>query len=70
MENQNNSDNVNINYLYVKPNSHYWTSVEMLLNYLEFKDSIDIGYLRIGLQNCRDAGYDLRKIEDDTSFGY
>jgi hypothetical protein len=46
----------------VIPNSHYWPSIETLINYLELTpDTINREYLIIGLKNSLEHGYDLRK---------
>lgn len=51
----------NTNYMQVKPDSHYWTSIEMLLNYLghHVNGNVPANYLIIGLENTREAGYTL-----------
>lgn len=46
----------------VTPNSHYWSSIETLINYLELTpETINRKYLIIGLKNSLEHGYDLRK---------
>lgn len=52
----------------VIPNSHYWNSVQVFLNWL---DCIDYGckkefttdYIRTGFKNALLQGYDLRRLK-------
>ncbi len=51
----------------VIPNSHYWTDLNMLLNYLKFHPSLKIidlkEYLMTGIENTLKQGYDIQKVE-------
>lgn len=53
--------------LYTVPDSHFWTNIKMMLNWL---DSVDRGiddnftteYIRKGLLNTLENGYDITKL--------
>jgi len=47
------------NYLHIVPNSHFWTDLNQLLEYLKYK-KITNKYLKIGLENTLENGYNLR----------
>lgn len=49
------------NYMQTIPDSHFWSSIEMLLNFLNhYKNGgINTNYLIIGLQNTLNRGYQL-----------
>lgn len=43
-------------------NSHFWTSLEMILKWLEQQeDIIDKDYLRMGIENSLKENYNLQK---------
>lgn len=56
-------------------NSHYWTDLDHLINYLKVTPKIDVEYLVIGLENTKKNGFSLnisrpkeeRKIEKEIS---
>jgi tRNA G10 N-methylase Trm11 len=53
---------MNNNYMQVIPDSHFWTNLKMLLNYLELTyEPINKEDLIIGIKNTLKRGYDLRK---------
>lgn len=55
------------NYMQTIPDSHFWTSIEMLMNWVgyAFKDISDIEadkqHLMIGLSNTLSHGFDIQK---------
>jgi len=57
----------NTNYMHVVPNSHFWTDIAMLQNWLTYsahrlsKQQI-IDHLKIGLINTVENGYDIQKL--------
>ena len=59
----------NINFFQVEPDSHFWTSIEMLLNNLNgYKQSginlVNIDYLIKGLENTLKQGYDIKRTTE------
>ena len=46
-------------YSHVVPNSHFWTDLNQLLENLKHED-ISMEYLRIGLANTLERGYNLK----------
>jgi hypothetical protein len=64
------------NYVYVVPNSHYWTDLEQIIRSIEMSKmqipdgsissmpEIDIDYILIGLKNTLKHGYNLYKNEN------
>lgn len=53
-----------ITYVDTVRNSQFWTSIEMLLNWIDHQKVIDPEYLRIGLKNTLKQGYQIRKKND------
>lgn len=59
-------------YMQVVENSHFWTNLDMLLQFLHNADFMTrsteekalIEYLKIGLNNTKKQGYDLVKLTD------
>ena len=64
------------NFLQVEPNSHFWTSIDMLLNYISTYQQVNspgncsqlLSHLETGLENTKKNGYDIRKIENGTNW--
>lgn len=55
---------VNINYLQVIEDSHYWTDINQMLEWLKYKqETCDVQYLKEGLLNTLKNGYNIQKIE-------
>lgn len=58
------------NYMQVIENSHFWTDLNMLLQFLDNAEIMDmdkkalIDYLKIGLKNTKKEGYELAKLTD------
>jgi len=52
------------NYVYVVPNSHFWTDLNQLTNALEI-DPPSKEYILIGLDNTIKNGYDIQLINSD-----
>ena len=48
------------NYVHIEPNSHFWTDLNQLLEYLKYKEA-STEYLKIGLKNTLEHGYNLKK---------
>ena len=54
-----------INYYQVIPNSHFWTSLEQLLNDIKHNpNALNIEYLEIGLKNTYEQGYNILLREE------
>ena len=47
----------------VKPNSHFWTCLEELINIIQLNKSISKKYILKGLKNTLKQGYDIKKIK-------
>ena len=43
------------------PNSHYWTDLEMMINYFKEVPELDRNYIIVGLQNMQTRGYSIKK---------
>lgn len=60
--------NFTTHFFYVVPNSHFWTDINQILEWLKAhkmrEKTIDIEFLRIGLENTLKNGYNIRKTED------
>lgn len=55
---------ININYLHVDENSHFWTDINQMLEWLKLKHEVcDAQYLKEGLLNTLKNGYNIQKIE-------
>jgi hypothetical protein len=53
----------NVNYIYVEPNSHFWTDLSQILNSIQLNpEELTPDYLRIGLANSKKNGYELKLI--------
>lgn len=52
------------NYLHVEPNSHFWTDIKMLMNFIVHQRMSGYAkeYLLRGLKNTLDRGYDIQQI--------
>lgn len=55
------------NFVYAHPDSHFWTSIEMLMEWLKHHSSFtsrerSVEHLVIGLQNTLKNGYDIQKL--------
>lgn len=52
------------NFVYTQPDSHFWTSIEMMLNfYNHYKNGdVNANYIIIGLQNTLKNGYDIQSL--------
>ena len=48
-------------FIRTEPNSHFWTSIEMLINCIKTDPNCDKEYLIKGLENTLKQGYDLRR---------
>ena len=44
----------------VEPNSHFWTDLNQLLEHLKYKD-LSMEYLKIGIKNTLEHGYNLKQ---------
>lgn len=55
-----------VNFHQVMPDSHFWTSIKMLLNFLDrYKNgNVSANYLIIGLQNTLKNGYDIQPLPE------
>lgn len=60
----------NTNYYHVIEGSHYWVNFEMLLEFLKHQgETISTDYLKVGIQNAIDRGYNITKKEPkDTNY--
>lgn len=53
-----------VNYIHVDENSHFWTDINQLLEWLKLKHEVcDAQYLKEGLLNTLKNGYNIQKIE-------
>ena len=43
------------------PNSHYWSDLEMMINYFKVVPDIDREYILVGLKNMQANGYKVVK---------
>lgn len=46
-------------------NTHYWTSIKMLLDYLKYEDSRMAEHLKVGLENTLAKGYDIQLVKKE-----
>lgn len=64
-----NINNNNINYIYTVPNSHSWINLNQILFALENtqnKTNEDLlEYLKIGIINTKERGYDLEYLNNN-----
>ena len=45
-------------------NSHFWTSLDQMLEFLKYKgETVDKQYLKEGIENTIKEGYDLARID-------
>ena len=69
------TNTIKANYMRVVPNSHYWSDLNQLINFLDgiqhysiqyyenmFKSNVD--YFIIGLENCIKHGYKIKRFEE------
>jgi hypothetical protein len=70
---------ISANYVYIVPNSHYWTNLEMLLTQLGYTLSsgnqwyenawkAEVQYLIVGLKNTIKNGYQIKKLKKSNEF--
>lgn len=59
------------NYHQVVPDSHYWDSIDSLINYLSYQKAraVDIDYLITGFKNSLKNGYDIRPSQPAENNG-
>lgn len=53
-----------VNYMYVIPNSHYWTDLNQIINMIAFKQNLTKEYLLIGLNNSVNKGYEIDQVNE------
>lgn len=53
------SDYPAANFVYFDPNSHFWTNLDMLLNWARLAPDFNRDYLIKGLENTKKNGYEL-----------
>lgn len=52
------------NYMHVEPDSHFWTDIKMLMNFIAHQrmPGYAKNYLLTGLKNTLDRGYDIQPL--------
>ncbi|MCP3683552.1 MAG: hypothetical protein GY861_12765 [bacterium] len=47
--------------IFAEPNSHYWTNIDMMINFIKYAPELNKEEIISGLENTKANGYDLRK---------
>jgi hypothetical protein len=50
------------------PNSHYWTDLEMMINFFKETPVLDRYYIITGLQNMQSRGYSIKQPKKKPNF--
>jgi hypothetical protein len=59
------SRHVTIGYLHVIEDSHFWTDLKQMLEWLKYKhETVDKQYLKNGLENTLNNGYNLYNLSE------
>jgi hypothetical protein len=47
--------------VYLVPNSHYWTDIDMMIAFFSGAGELDREYILVGLRNMKTLGYSIVK---------
>jgi hypothetical protein len=47
--------------VYLVPNSHYWTDIDMMIEFFSGAGELDREYILVGLRNMKTLGYSIVK---------